>query len=302
MIGIDNTIDGVPVLITVDDNAEILVIEIQLKSMKLRVATGYGPQEEAPADQINEFYRQLEEIIIQSEDDQCGLIIEMDANAKLGREILSGDPHEMSDNGKLLWDICSRRGCFIVNTSSKCSGSITRHRIKKDKIEKSILDFVIVNSKVEPYIQEMIIDESKSTALSHHGKKGTVVSDHNVITCTFNVPIERKMKVRREIFALRDEDSLRKFKDVTTNTEKFTQCFKNGDNIRKQGKKWMKTLINTIHQIFQKVRLRSKPPKKKQIHIKLDVVRRTIDYVRLCPSRYPDTVPPVSLEYQFPGT
>ena len=46
LIGIDNAIDTVPVLVT--QGNEILAIELDLKCMKLRVATAYGPQEGAP--------------------------------------------------------------------------------------------------------------------------------------------------------------------------------------------------------------------------------------------------------------
>ena len=69
-------------MITQED--EILAIEMELNSMTLRVATAYGSQEDAPDDEINEFYSKLEELITQCNDDGCGLMMEMDCNAKLG--------------------------------------------------------------------------------------------------------------------------------------------------------------------------------------------------------------------------
>ena len=86
------------------------------------------------------------------EERNCGLIIEMDANAKLGKEIIEGDPHEMSSNGKLLWGILSRRSCTVVNSTEKCEGVITRSRMKKDVKEESVIDYIIVNSFMAPYL------------------------------------------------------------------------------------------------------------------------------------------------------
>ena len=263
LIGIDNTIDVVPVVITQED--EILAIEMELKSMKLRVATAYGPQESAPPDQINEFYSKLENLIIQCNDDGCGLMMEMDCNAKLGKEIIEGDPHEMSTNGRLLWDIVRRRGCCVVNATKNCEGTITRCKEKKGRKEQSAIDFVIVNSLVEPLVTKMTIDESKIQTLSSYSKSGVKLSDHNIISCTFAIPTSKRRLERKEMYILRDENSLRSFKEATTHTTMFTQNFTRDGDVRVEGKKWLKQLMGVIHANFKKVRVRRKPPLKKSI-------------------------------------
>ena len=68
-----------------------------------------------------------------------GLIIELDCNAKLGKDIIKGDPHDMSGNGKILWDIIQRRSCTVVNSTEKCKGVITRSRMKSGIKEESVL-------------------------------------------------------------------------------------------------------------------------------------------------------------------
>ena len=52
----------------------------------------------------------------------------MDANAKVGNKVVPGDPHEVSDNGKLLLDLVERQNLRILNSSPKRSGVVTRHR------------------------------------------------------------------------------------------------------------------------------------------------------------------------------
>ena len=190
MIGFEKEIASSPVDVSPqDDELEILVIEIELKEITIRLLTGYGPQEDSNEDKINKFYCALEEEMVLCEQRNCGLIIEMDCNAKLGKEIIKGDPHDMSSNGKLLWDIIQRRDCMVVNASEKCQGVITRSRLKNGVKEASVIDYIIVNSMVTPYVDKMEIDESKMKALTRFKKGTTIPSDHNVLECTFNLSL-----------------------------------------------------------------------------------------------------------------
>ena len=65
------------------------------------------------------------------------MCIEMDANAKHGKEINPGDPKEQSKNGKLLKKV------LIENDLNVCKGTITRHRENKNGVEESVLDYFI---------------------------------------------------------------------------------------------------------------------------------------------------------------
>ena len=120
MIGMDKNFDITPVVVSDhDEDVEILVIEVAFKCITVRFLTAYGPQEDAPEDVINKFYLTLEEEIVRCEQENCALIAELDCNAKLGSGIIEGDPHTMSSNGKVLWDILERRGCSVINGSDK---------------------------------------------------------------------------------------------------------------------------------------------------------------------------------------
>ena len=258
MIGVRNDIECVPVVISrQDEDVEILIVEIVFKSMKIRFLTGYGPQEDSSDEVINKFYAALEEEIMHCEEDNCGLIAELDCNAKLGYEILKGDPNQMSNNGKILWELVQRRDCTVVNTTEKCKGVITRSRMKGTTKEESVLDYVIVNALVWQHVESMEVDESKTQALTRFTKGKAITSDHNILQCTFNIPIEKKSSPRTEIHRLRNEDELKLFKEATTNTDKFTKCFSEitGD-VKTQGERWMKTLWNTIRCCFKKIRIR----------------------------------------------
>ena len=108
-------------------------MEVVFKSVTVRFLTAYGPQEDASDDIINKFYSALEEEILCCELENCGLIAELDCNAKLGKEIIAADPNAMSSCGRILWEIVMRRDCTVVNTTEACVGGITRSRMKAVK-------------------------------------------------------------------------------------------------------------------------------------------------------------------------
>ena len=259
VIGIKDDVESTPVLISKHEDTEILVVEIAFKSMTIRFLTAYGPQEDAPEDTINNFYSTLEEEILRCEDDDCGLIAELDCNAKLGNQIITGDPNSMSSNGKIFWDILQRRECTVVNATEKCEGCITRSRTKAGIKEESVLDYVFVNALVAPFINKMKIDETKTKALTRYTKGTALPSDHNLLTCKFDIPVKKKITQRNEVYRLRNVEELQIFREATSNTDQFSKCFMGDDDVKVQGKRWMKLLQNTIKKSFTKIRIRNKP-------------------------------------------
>ena len=96
----------------------------------------------------------------------CLTCIELDANAKLGPEIIPGDPHCRTDNGELLLGIIERNNLTICNKSDKCTGLITRRRETVNGSEESIIDFCLVCEEINSYLENMIIDEQRKYALT----------------------------------------------------------------------------------------------------------------------------------------
>ena len=104
-----------PVLVAQgDEDTEIVVVEADLGTKKVRIVNGYGPQEDDDIQDILNFWQEMEKIIIQAAEDKCLILIELDANAKLGNEIIRNDPHKMSNNGKLMMDIITRQNLVIA--------------------------------------------------------------------------------------------------------------------------------------------------------------------------------------------
>ena len=69
-----------------------------------------------------EFYINMEKEIEQAKNSNRAVIIELDANAKLGHNIIKDDTHPMSENGKLLMGVIERQNLFVVNSMELCNG------------------------------------------------------------------------------------------------------------------------------------------------------------------------------------
>ncbi len=135
----------------------------------------------------------------------------MDANAKLGYEVIKNDPNPQSKSGSLLWSLVQRNNLKVVNATGLCEGVITRHRVTKTNVEKAVLDYVIVCEELFGHVNKMVIDDSRCDVLTKYASKtgrGKVVkSDHNLLTCTFDITYTPKIKKEiQELFNFKNED------------------------------------------------------------------------------------------------
>ena len=188
----------------------------------MRVISGYGPQENWRIELKMPFFRALEEEIKKAQLNGKLIYIQMDGNSKLGPEIIKGDPHKQSENGKILARILKRNALIVMNGSeSKCKGKITRRRITNKVKEESIIDFVIVCHGMEEIISGVVIDEEKNHVLTRHTKTKTGVkvkeSDHmSIITEIKSTWNTHKNTKSIEIYNFKDKEGLIKFKEMTS--------------------------------------------------------------------------------------
>ena len=94
-----------PVLIsTGNENIELIIVQGKIGNHDIRIFNCYGPQEisqsQRPAAEqqqiVNQFWVELEKEVIKAKEDGCLVLIEMDANAKVCKDVINDDP-----NGRL---------------------------------------------------------------------------------------------------------------------------------------------------------------------------------------------------------
>ena len=178
---------------------EILVVQIKLGSLNVRLINAYGPQDTDTSTNRLNFWTSLESEINAAKSQNCCVIIEMDANSKLGRDILPGDPNlNMDNNGYELYNLLVRQSLHMLNKDYRCSGVITRYRETKIGVEQSILDYMIVSDELFEHFCSMYIDERRDFALTSYaskkGQKKVKKSDHNLIFAKFSLKYKKVYK------------------------------------------------------------------------------------------------------------
>ena len=252
-----------PVLVsTGQDDVEILTVETKLGNSKIRVINGYGPQEDEEKQITLNFWLEIEKEVLAARDNGCMILIEMDANAKVGNEVIANDPHEQTNNGKILLDIVNRHDLVIVNALELCKGVITRERVFEKKVEKSAIDYVVICRELYDFLTSMIIDEERLHVLTNSARNRTTLrrttSDHNILYCNFSICFNRQpRRLRREFFNFKCEEGKIKFLEETTSSKGLSKCFSESDNFSSNCDNFFKSLNRCFHKCFTKIRIRT---------------------------------------------
>ena len=128
--------------------------------------TGYGPQENWPIAARMPFFLALEEEVVKAELAGKSLIIELDANSKLGPDLIPGDKHKQSDNGRILACIVERNSLLIGNAVKQCEGLVASKRVATETTEKSTIDFVLLSADLLEEIDSILVDEKRAHVLT----------------------------------------------------------------------------------------------------------------------------------------
>ena len=88
-----------------DDDTEAISVLVVVGSIQIRVVAAYGVQENATKERKEKFWDFIEEEISQAENENQGLIIQMDGNLHAGDKLIKNDPNPQNQNGKLFFEV-----------------------------------------------------------------------------------------------------------------------------------------------------------------------------------------------------
>ena len=117
-------------------------------------------------------------------------------------------------------------------------------------MEQSVLDFFVFCSRVRPYFTKIVIDESKKFILTNYqqvrngGKAND--SDHNTQYLDLDIEVENDKPERIEILNYKEKLGQSRFKEITSNTDIFSNCFLNNRPLSSQIEKWESSLKNLV--------------------------------------------------------
>ena len=223
---------------------------------------GYEPQEDDCTKEILDFWQEIEGEVVKAKDNDCMVVVEIDANAKVGKTVIKNDPHPISNNGKLLMDLIERQNLTLINAMDLCSGTITRERKVEDRTERSVIYYIVACEEMVSLLKEMTIDEDRDDVLTNYKKTKNAIkvipSDHNIMVGKFNISYQRKPRtIRREIFHFKCLESKNKFKSETSSNNDLSSCFNQDNDFKLCANLFFRTLNRKLHKCFNKARIRT---------------------------------------------
>jgi hypothetical protein len=252
-----------------DDETEAISIQIEVTKLKVRLVVGYGACDSdrqakklktSQKERKMKLWQFIENEVIEAETNEQGLIVQIDANAYVGSEIVKNDPKPQNPNGKLFADFLERNpSVIVVNNLDLCKGLITRVRKTIHKSEEAVLDFFLINSLMLPFLVEMKVDIYDKYTLTNHAqnKKNnkSKLSDHRPLILKLNLEFSKLKPQRVEGFNFKSEECQANFSDITENASQLIKCFENDLPIKEQAVLWEKMLEQIFYKTFKKLRI-----------------------------------------------
>ena len=151
-----------PLMADHGENAEFLTVKLILGGNSYRIILVYGPQENVSEEVRKEFFQNVQIPVNRAFLSGDSIILLDDFNAKLCKLIIPGDIHDMSPSGKFLNDIIENSSLKVLNTHKNSKGIFIRVQKNLGRVERSVLDYVLVTHDLYEMLISMDIDESKS--------------------------------------------------------------------------------------------------------------------------------------------
>ena len=157
--------------------ALFLTVKLLLPDNNVKLILVYGPQEDASEVEKSMFYDRVTYQIERAKLVGESVILIRDFNAKLGKDLIKNDIHDMGKNRKLLYQLYTNVELELLNSGDKCKGAFTRIN-NKNCFEKSVLDYAFCSPSLISYIESLNYDEMKCETPSRIPKRG---KDHLII-------------------------------------------------------------------------------------------------------------------------
>ena len=110
------------IVVEYNDPFELLVVEVETDTSNVRIMTGVGPQENWDETKRMPFFIALECEVVKAQMAGKSIIIEIDANSKLGSTYIPNDPNVMSPNGKILANIIEKNALIVAKACKNARG------------------------------------------------------------------------------------------------------------------------------------------------------------------------------------
>ena len=204
---------------------------------KITIGTIYARQENVTSNnELKVMYNNISKQISIAQEERQQVLILGDFNAKVGTYIEDNKP-PVTERGRQLIKMAKKYDLVIINKEKEvCKRVWTRVQGQ----ERSILDYVLTNSKLLSIVTEMIVDENKQHSAFKLEKSRKTYSDHNSILLKLVIEKQKKNRIITKY-------GYKKYRN------KLTQAQVSGilkkDTIQESYDKWLEEVQNNIKEV-----------------------------------------------------
>ena len=153
--------------------------------------------------------------------------------------------------------LCNKYNLFILNSSNLCEGAFTRIHNYRNKVEKSVLEYVLVLADLYSQFVSMHIDEEKLFTPWRLVNKGKRFSDHCAIRfqLELNYRNRNQEKTKTKVWNFNDPLGWEKFRMLTGYESSVRFMWESLGNTEESYQLWKKQLNDIMHQCFRKKKI-----------------------------------------------
>ena len=113
--------------------------------------------------------------------------------------------------------MCNKYNLFVLNSSNLCKGVFTRIHNYRNKVEKSVVEYVLISADLYSQFASMHIDEDKIFTLWRLINKGKKFSDHCAIRFQMELNYRNRYQEKKQtkVWNFNDPLGLEKFRMLT---------------------------------------------------------------------------------------
>ncbi len=173
-------------------DCEMVWIKMENTKIKIKIGVVYMPQESRThLEVLKKIYEEIETEIKEAAENGYSLLLTGDFNCKVG-DCIKGNTSEVTKGGRIFNSIIKRNKLALGNAQSICEGLWTRI----DGLQKSVIDYVVMFEDDLCILEQMEIDESKSSTpyyieTSTNERKYT---DHCMIMGSINMKVKETIQ------------------------------------------------------------------------------------------------------------
>ena len=209
---------------TDDDPKNILAVQIRYPNFSLRVIVAHAPQETDKPNIREQFFQSIKVEVERGQLNGDIIVVMGDMNGRLSSD---ESANSYSPNGEFLKDLIDEHKLLVANFHPNSTGKWTRIQQKKERVEQSIIDYILVEEKTFSDIINVAVDECKAYTpywvTRRKGERKVVFSDHCVLMMTVSAetgPIVESDSNHRKFWRI-TESGLEKYKDLTKTRNLF---------------------------------------------------------------------------------